>query len=393
MRTKKQLTILANAFVSTKSIGGGDRFIMQMVPQLTKTANVTIIFPKVGLYHWKHHGLAKAKYKTLSTTPFDNRDHPVAVTLAYLHRTLQSIKLISKTKPSHTITASQYFPDILPAAWMKFRYPKLCWITRIYHLVPPPSNREGGRFVNTVVYLLQRLMFYLIKQSNLIIADNPFTLKRLNSYGFSSSKLKLLVSGVEFTKISQHKPQKTYPFDAAYIGRLDPHKGIFDLPEIWKEVTEHIPSVKLAVAGYGPKSTTSSLKAKIHHYKLQNNIKLIGFLPHQQNGKHPFFDLLKSIKILLLPNHEGGWPLTVAEAMAARVPVIAYKLPIFTSVYENGVLTAKMKNKKEFASHCINLLTHTNQRKKLGIEAQKQAKQFDIKKISSQFTELIFPKE
>lgn len=390
MPKKPKLVILVNAFVSTKSIGGGGRFIMQVAPTLAKRAKTTIILPSVSLHHWKRKGLVKANYQILKSSLFDNHDNPITITIAYLYRTLQTIQILKNKNPTHLITSSQYFPDIIPAALLKKQNPQLRWIARLYHIIPPATEREGNFLINSIVYLTQRLILNTLKQADLIVTDNPDTIKKLKKTGFPNNKLVMLVSGVQYNKILRHKPKKRYQFDTAYIGRLDPHKGIFDLPIILKEVTQAFPKVKLAIAGYGPISTTKKLKNMFKDLNLSSNVKFLGFLPHEKNGKHPLYDLYKSIKLLLLPNQEGGWPLAVAEAMAAGVPVIAYNLPIFSSDHKYEVSAVKMKDTKAFANKVITLLGNGDRLASIKSEAQKKAKQFDNKIIAKQFCELTF---
>lgn len=390
MLKRPKLIILANAFVSEKSIGGGDIFIIQASSALAKSANTTILTPAIGYHHWTKLQSIKAKFIVLKESVFDNRDNPIAIMLAYIFRSLQAINILRKNNPAHILTASQYLPDILPALIHKIFHPNTRWTARIYHLLTSPTKRVGNPLINFSAFFMQRLMIACLKKADLILADNPDTIKQLKKHGFNVKKIKLLISGTQYKKIANHKPKNQYPFDAAYIGRLDPHKGIFDLPEIWKKVTTILPNIKLAIAGYGPKTTTEKLKSKFSELNLQTSVKFIGFLPHKKNNHNPLYDLLKSTKVLLLPNHEGGWPLTVAEAMAAKLPVVTYNLPIFKSIYKHGVLTAPMKNKTIFAKHVAFLLTNEQRRKKLAQEGQNQAKLFDIKEISKQFSKLVF---
>ena len=389
IKNKPNLVILVNAFVSAKSIGGGDRFIMEVAPTLSKSADTTIILPKVGYRHWLQKGLAKAKYIVLRPTVFDNRDNPFAIMLAYLIRCLQTIVILKRSRLSHLVTASHSLPDILPAAVIKWLQPDIRWTARMYHLIPSPTKRVGNPLTNTAVFLLQRLSLLFLRYADLIVADNRETLIHLRKMGFLPNNLKLLLSGIDYQTIANHIPRKNFPFAAAYIGRLDPHKGIFDLPQVWRLVVKTLPKTKLAIAGYGPKETTRNLTREFNRNNPSSSFSFVGFLPHEENGSHPLYDLLKSIKVLLLPNHEGGWPLTVAEAMAAGVPVVAYDLTIFRTAFTRGRLIAPMKDKHIFAKHVIALLSDERRRKKIGHIAEKQARQYDVRPISRQFAQLI----
>lgn len=392
MSARTNLTILANAFVSTHSIGGGDRFIMEVSPTLAKATPTTIITPKVGYHHWQRLTriiLVSRKFNILKPTIFDDRDHPVAIMLAYIIRSIETISLLRKNPPNRLVTASQLLPDVAPAYLLKRIHPRLRWVARIYHLIPHPSQRVGNPLVNTVVYLLQGLLILLLKSADLIVADNPQTANELKKRGYPQDKLEMLPSGINYQAITNHKPIRKWSFDAAYIGRLDPHRGIFDLPLIWKTVTEKLPTAKLAIVGYGPANTTERLKGKFRELKLNNNVSFLGFLPHEEGKEHPLYDLLKSVKILMLPIHEGGWPLTVAEALSAGVPAVIYNLPNLGTTFPKGILTAPLKDAQAFAKQTLALLNDEERRNRLGKEAQAEARRHDVQQVASRFTKLV----
>ena len=144
----KNLLIIANAFVSSKSIGGGDRFIMDVAPAITKRAHTSIILPEVGYTHWRKKVLAKATYVVLPSTIFDNRDNPLAIGIAYLLRAMQALPLLKKAKPQTLLTNSHAPSDILPAYLYKLKNPQVRWVARLYHLIPPPRERAGNPLRN-----------------------------------------------------------------------------------------------------------------------------------------------------------------------------------------------------------------------------------------------------
>lgn len=390
MKSKPSLTILANAFVTEKSIGGGDRFIIEVAPQLCQLTKTTIITSEIGLYHWKQSGLPQAKFITTAPTIFDNHDHPLAIFLTYLIRSFQATQLARTLKTSHLITASQYLPDLAPAFWAKRADPNLRWIARIYHLIPPPTKRAGNFIINSLAYLAQILMIKLVKKADLIITDNKDTKQKLIKRSFSKKKVEVLPSGINFQNIRKHRPRKRHDYQAAYIGRLDPHRGIFDLPDIWEKVIKKLPRAKLAIVGYGPKKTTQKLKNEFSKKQLSQTVDFIGFLPHKKGKNYPLFDLLRSIKCLLLPIHEGGWPLTVAESLALGTPVVAYNLPIFSSLYSKGVVTSKTGDKTKFSRQVTRILQQKDLKNGLSKEGQKLVSEFDYKKISDKFAKLCF---
>lgn len=387
---QKNLTIFANTFVTTRALGGGDRFLISCLPALADRARITVVTTRIGHHHLRKTASKKVHFTVLPSTLFDGRDNKILVMCAYAIRTVQSLVSGRKTKTTHILSASPFFPDVIPAFVAKRRDPGIRWVARLYHLVDPPTRRHGNILVNIVASLLQELMLKLLKSADLIVADNPDTLRTLQLQGFANATLAMLVSGVDFRLISTHRPQQRFPFDAAYVGRIDPHKGVFDLPEIWNRVIKTLPKARLAIVGYGPPHTVSSLKRKIALAGLgPKNLMFLGFLPHRKGKRYPLFDLLKSIKILLIPNHEGGWPLVVAESMAAGTPVVGYRLPVFGGVFTGGFLASRPRDTQSLAKNVINLLTDEEKRLLLVRAARREAKRFDIALIAQNFSGLV----
>lgn len=385
----KSLLILANAFVSTKSIGGGDRFIMEVAPYLARKILTSIITPYIGIYHWKNQPLAKVKFISYQKNIFDNSDNYFAITFAYLIRTIHAISLLQKRKFDYLITSSQYFPDIIPAVIYKSKNPHTRWTARIYHLIPPPHKRVGNFLVNSIIYLTQYLLLALLKNADIISTDNQETKRQLLKRNFNPNKIFTLPNGVNYQKIKNHKPLKKYKFDAAYIGRLDKHRGIFDLPIIWEKVNKKIPHAKLAIVGYGPKFSIKLLKNKFNNYNLNKNVSFLGYLPHYHGHHRPLYDLLKSIKLLILPIQEGGCPLIIAESMSAGAPVISYKSQIFNSSYSKGYKTVPIKNFNQFSKTIIKLLSNKRTYLQLQKQALNEAKKFNWEQIANNFIKIL----
>ena len=123
------------------------------------------------------------------------------------------------------------------------------------------------------------------------------------------------------------------------------------------------------------------LKHKIVLAKLSKNIRLIGHL----NDRELIFKYLKSSKILLFLDHEAGFGLVAAEAMAAGLPVISYNLPIFGNVYKKGFMASNLRDFQSITNNIINLLTQKNNYAHLSHLAKMEAQKFDWQLISNLF--------
>lgn len=97
-----------------------------------------------------------------------------------------------------------------------------------------------------------------------------------------------------------------------YLGRLEPHKGIEDLLQAYREVVARRPDVSLLIAGDG------SLRDRVLAAQAEcESIRYVGRLSGDD-----VWDAYCAADIFVLPSHAEPWGLVVNEAMAAGLPVI-----------------------------------------------------------------------
>jgi glycosyltransferase involved in cell wall biosynthesis len=377
--TPGQITVLANAFVSKKSIGGGDRFLMEVVPFLPVNLSLQIITPKIGYYHWQKRDLLRyrCRFTCLRQSLFDNRTQKIFIFVAYFLRTLETIFIVFRRRIDFMYSSTEIFPDVIPAYINKLRHKNSIWVARIYHLIPLPIDRSGNLVTNIFSYLLQQLSLFLIRSADKILVDNPLLVDVLAGEGFARKHIEVHFGGAPYQRISRYKVQHRYTYNAAVIGRLAPHKGTEDIIPIWKKVLSALPTARVALVGGGDPAYEQRLQQTISARGLGNQIQLLGFIHHREEEKMPLFDLLKSVKVLLFLDHEAGFGLSVSEALACGVPVVAYNLPIFKEVYTHGVMTVPLKDTERFSQQVIKLLGDQRLYKTMSREAKEEAKKFD----------------
>lgn len=382
-----KITAIEIGHAGGTGLSGGDKIFEEMVKRMPKGFQVEVITSPFGAKHWQE-AQTRTKLKILKSNPFEEKPNPMPVFLSYCSRMIQtSILLLKKTRDLGILYSStNILPDVLPAFIVKLKNPSLVWLARIHHLVPPPRQREGRLIVNIVSYLMQTLaLFFMRTKADLVIALNETLYHRLLKMGFSKNKLKVLGAGIEFERIAKYHPQKT-DFDGVYLGRLHAAKGVFDTVDIWQHVTKERNQAKLALIGAGPEYIRKELEAKIKRANLKKNIKILGFLPENK-----VYDFLKSAKVFLFTDHEAGWGIAIAEAMAAGLPVIGYNIGILGDIYKEGFRTVELGNTKKFANEVIELLKDEDQRKKLAQQALSQAQKLDWKKTTGKFIEILKP--
>ncbi len=381
-----KITAIEIGHAGGTGLSGGDKLLEEMTKRMADKFNLEVITSSFGSQHWLASGLA-VKTTVLTPNPFESGSGPFSVFLSYAIRMIQTTIALLATKPSPEIlySSTNILPDVLPVFLAKVLKPKTPWVARIHHLIPLPHKREGRITVNVVSYLMQIVALFSMKtKADLTIALNETLFNNLIKIGFSRDRLTTLGAGIDFPYISQYQPQRLDDVDAVFLGRLHVTKDIFCTIEIWQEVTHQIKKATLAIIGEGPKEIEEDLKKQIKQVGLAKNVKVLGYLPQPR-----VLDYLKSAKVFLFADHEAGWGLAIAEAMACRLPVVGYDIGVLGDVFKKGYIKIPCFNKKSFAEAIINLLENRKRRAKLSNEAFSQAKNLSWEKTTQKFVDTI----
>lgn len=121
---------------------------------------------------------------------------------------------------------------------------------------------------------------------------------------------------------------------AIYTGRLHPAKGLFELVQAWPAVLRRFPGAKLWLVGEGP--AREELFELILDLELRGSVLMPGSFDDVQ-------ELLQASDLFVLPSHEEGMSLSLLEAMAAELPLVATDIPgnrTLVTHGEHGTLVA-----------------------------------------------------
>jgi glycosyltransferase involved in cell wall biosynthesis/SAM-dependent methyltransferase len=187
-----------------------------------------------------------------------------------------------------------------------------------------------------------------------VIAISEHLAAELKAYGL---RVPVAVNGVgldteaiEAVAVGRGKRQ----FEAVFVGRHDPEKGLFDLVEIWTDVVKEHPEARLIMIGSCNPGTRERLVASIESHGLEDNIALMGVIDDPEK-----FSLMKKSKVCLFPSHVEEWGIVPQEALACGLPVVAYDLPVYRENIKEcaAVFTAPIGDIAGMSSLTSELLT------------------------------------
>ncbi len=261
--------------------------------------------------------------------------------------------------------------DVFPAWWFKFRKPNLKWVALVDNIVPSPSQRPGNWVYKSLSYLMFHAAIKLIKNADMVIYSALPLRGKLIKLGIPVEKLRESGYGIVFEELELAEEPKNKIYDACFLGRIHAAKGVFDIVKIWKIVCEEHKDAKLVLMGTGDKNTVIRLKNKIESNGLSKNIILLGYVPGIKK-----FETLKNSKLFIFPSYDESYPVSVIEALACGLPVIAYDLPVYEKAFPGLLNTIQTYNVKKFANAVLILLHDKNLYEQLSIEGKQRMKNF-----------------
>ncbi|MCG2795390.1 MAG: glycosyltransferase, partial [Actinomycetia bacterium] len=173
-------------------------------------------------------------------------------------------------------------------------------------------------------------------------------------------------------------------YDACYLGRFHPSKGILDLVSIWRSVCDRRPGSTLAVIGTGRQSVVDKFAREVQVNHLDDVITIYGYLPRDEADR-----VLSSSKTFLLPSREEGFGISLLEAMSYGVPPVAYGLTHFGDIFGEALTTAPIGNVQEFAEKALELLEDEALREKKATVSREFAAGFSWEIVAPREVEAI----
>lgn len=204
------------------------------------------------------------------------------------------------------------------------------------------------------------------------------------TFELTDSKLHYIPIPIDIGNADAKKERKD-DIKIAFMGRLSAEKNVDVLISAFKLVKQSCPKCKLYIIGEG--HLREYLEGLSKH---MNNIYFIGRLVHSDVLK--FFD---DIDIFVLPSQFEVSPVSILEAMAKSVPVIATPVGELPHVLENGrnCLFTRIGDANDLAEKILSLVEDENLAKRIAENGRNVIKEkHDIDKIIDNYIKLYMEK-
>jgi glycosyltransferase involved in cell wall biosynthesis len=303
---------------------------------------------------------------------------------SYLLRTIFSFRCLT-LKPDVVYSSSDFFPDVIPAFFLKLFQPKVKWVQCVFHIYPDWRIRPGSKISNFAGQYLQQFSLILARRADIVLNINQDVRNYLVKKGFYEESLVVIPPGIDPQAIDNipSAPENT-GYDGIFLGRLNINKGALDLIDIWANVVKELPGARLGIIGGGDALIIAKIKAKISHYDIASNIDLLGFLENERA-----FSIVKVSTVFLFPSREEGFGIAIVEAMHCGLPVVAWNLPVYAEHFPVAVETIEVEKFSAFAQKVVQLLSHPEKRVEKAKQGKACAEKFTWEKTAKKFNECI----
>jgi glycosyltransferase involved in cell wall biosynthesis len=192
---------------------------------------------------------------------------------------------------------------------------RLCGVKKILFTVHGwPFNEKRTLISRRLIYFISWLTAFL---SHKIICVSDYDLRLGQKMPFVGSKMLRIYNGIDLNMQfgSGEKIRSAFPPGVKItgtIGELNKNKN----QEALIIDAKNNPDMYVAIVGEGELRT--QLEEKIKEYKLEERVKLFGYLPAAE--------VLKGFDVFALPSLKEGLPYVLLEAKAAGLPIVVNRV-------------------------------------------------------------------
>jgi glycosyltransferase involved in cell wall biosynthesis len=180
--------------------------------------------------------------------------------------------------------------------------------------------------------------------------------------------------------------RETYdiPSDATlliYTGRIAAEKGLDKLVAQFALAREVLPDLYLLLVGKGP--YLEKLRQLVTNLRLDGAVGFAGAVPYNEVG-----NLLAMGDIYITASVSEVHPLSVIEAMAAGLPIVAISSPGISDTVTSGEQGVLASRPEALAAAIAALASNKQWREDMGSAAKEASEQYDIRRTVSQTLDL-----
>jgi glycosyltransferase involved in cell wall biosynthesis len=202
--------------------------------------------------------------------------------------------------------------------------------------------------------------------------------------GVPAHRILTLHNGIDLARFSYDGPRPDGP--AVTVARLSPEKDIQTLLHAVRRVADELPTFRLEIAGAGP--CRDELHQLVTDLRLADQVRFLGEVSDVPT-------LLGRARLFVLPSQTEGVSLTILEAMARGLPVVATHVGGNPEVVQSGVsgLLVPARDPAALAQALLSVYRDADMGRRLGLAGRRRAEEhFDVRRMVARYETLYVPK-
>lgn len=209
-----------------------------------------------------------------------------------------------------------------------------------------------------------------------------------DTIGIQEYRIRPIFNGIDLQRFSEIRRsiKKNRVKTIISVGRLDPSKDYFNLLESFsilkkslRESNSSIPNLWIVGEGF----LKTEIESRIRTLNLKEHVTLLGL-------REDIPELLSQAEIYVMGSEWEGLSLSLIEAQAAGLPIVATDAGSNCEIVQNGVsgLIVPCKDPGALAEGILKLINNEKTRHNFSINAKKRSEEFSIQTCAKKHIEL-----
>ncbi len=255
-------------------------------------------------------------------------------------------------------------------------------LTIVHHFFGRSIYLQTSFLPASYVYLAEKLVPLIYRHVPFACVSES-TREELRRLGIRSP-IDILPNGVDTSDYRMMPNLQSKQPLIGYLGRIKKYKSVEHLLQALPLIRKAFPDVKLLIIGEG--DHRPHLQSMVEEMGLSAAVEFTGMVSHEEK-----INYLNRLWLAVNPSPKEGWGLTVIEANACGVPVVAAESPgLRDSVrHEQTGLLYPYGDIDKLAENVILLLKDAEKRRRLGKAARAWAEMFSWDQSAKKALEII----
>jgi glycosyltransferase involved in cell wall biosynthesis len=192
-------------------------------------------------------------------------------------------------------------------------------VTIVHHLFGASIFKEAIVPAAAYVWGAEQIAMHVYRRQ-LFAAVSPSTKRELEEHGIPGSQISLVHNAVDHELYRPPPTPRRPGLTVGYLGRIKAYKSVDHLLRAFAMVRTAVPDARLVIVGDG--DARPDLERLAAESGIGASVEFTGFVPPEEKVRR-----LQQMDLVVNTSAKEGWGLTVVEANACGVPVIASDVP------------------------------------------------------------------